>query len=439
MIEKRVDTLIVNGLVVTCDPEDSVVKNGWVAVTNKKIDMIGGGESEETPEAEEIIDAEGCIVMPGLINTHTHLPMSLFRGLADDLPLMEWLNNHIFPAEAAHINPESVFWATLLSCAEMLLSGTTTCCDGYFYEDHVAEAVRNAGIRAVLGQGIIDYPAPGVSNPEHNVSHASAFAEKWMGKIDEIIPSLFCHSAYTCSESTLKKAKAVADKNQLLFQIHVAETMGENKKSITDHGLSPIRYLDQIGILDENTLVVHGVWMDEEDIAIASDNNAKVAHCPESNMKLGSGIAPVWEQIKADITVGIGTDGCASNNDLDMFSEIDTASKLQKVKYLDPSIMDAKTMVKMATIEGAKAIGIDQVVGSLEPGKKADIIIVDIKKPHLFPMYNPFSHIVYSVRGSDVRDVIINGKILVRNRNLLTIDMEEIFSRLNNNGYVVKE
>jgi 5-methylthioadenosine/S-adenosylhomocysteine deaminase len=439
LIEKRANILIMNGLVVTCDAEDTVIKNGWVSVTDSKIDMIGGGGSEDIPEAKEIIDAKECIVMPGLINTHTHLPMSLFRGLADDLPLMEWLNNHIFPAEAAHINPESVFQATLLSCAEMLLSGTTTCCDGYFYEDQVAEAVRTTGIRAVLGQGIIDFPAPGISEPEQNVSHAAAFAEKWLGRIGEITPSLFCHSAYTCSEHTLKKAKAVADEHQLLFQIHAAETREEKQQSITDHGLTPIRYLDQIGIMDENTLIVHGVWMDEEEMDIISSTNAKVAHCPESNMKLGSGIAPVREQIKAEITVGIGTDGCASNNDLDMFSEMDTASKLQKVKYLDPSILDAKKVIKMATIEGAKAIGVDHVAGSLQPGKKADIIIVDVKKPHLTPMYNSFSHVVYSARGSDVRDVIVSGKILVRSRCLLTIDLDDIFSWFHHNRCVAKE
>ena len=211
-----------------------------------------------------------------------------------------------------------------------------------------------------------------------------------------------------------EKSKSRGNKNKLLFQIHVAETKEESEKSIADVGLTPIRYLDKVGILDEKTLIVHGVWMDEEEMSIVSASSARLAHCPESNMKLGSGIAPVWSRLGAGITVGIGTDGCASNNDLDMFSEIDTCSKLQKVKYLDPSILDARTVVKMATIEGAKAIGVDHVTGSLEPGKKADIIIVDIKKPHLVPMYNPFSHIVYSARGTDVRDVIVNGKMLVK-------------------------
>jgi len=439
LTKNRTDILIVNGLVVTCDSEDIFIKNGWVAVNDNRIEMVGHAGSEEKPEAKDIINADGCIVMPGLINTHTHLPMSLFRGLADDLPLMEWLNSHIFPAEAAHINPESVYTSTLLSCAEMLLTGTTTCCDGYFYEDQVAEAVSTTGLRAVLGHGIIDFPAPGVSDPKKNVSHASAFAEKWIGKTDEIIPSIFCHSAYTCSEHTLKKAKAVADNNRLLFQIHAAETAQEKKKIVSDHGLTPIQYLDRIGILDENTLIVHGVWMDKEDISIVSTSKAKIAHCPESNMKLGSGIAPVWEQINAGITVGIGTDSCASNNDLDMFSEIDCAAKLQKVKYLDPSILDAKAVIKMATIDGARAIGIDHLTGSLEPGKQADIIIVDIKKPHLIPMYNPFSHIVYAARGSDVQDVLVAGRVLVRNRKLLTIDMDEIFLRFYQAGGIVKE
>jgi len=432
----RADTLIVNGLVITCDSEDTVLENGWVSITGGKIGGIGTDETAETPEAVEIIDANGCIVMPGLVNSHTHLPMSLFRGLADDLPLMEWLNDHMFPAERTYINPESVFSAALLSCAEMLLSGTTTCCDGYFYEDRVAEAVHTTGMRAVLGQGIIDFPAPGVSDPEKNILHASAFVEKWMGRSDTITPSLFCHSAYTCSERTLKEAKASAGRHKLLFQIHAAETKDECGQSVADVGLTPIRYLDKIGILDEKTLIVHGVWMDEEEMTILSASGAKVAHCPESNMKLGSGIAPVWEQLGAGITVGIGTDGCASNNDLDMFLEMDTASKLQKVTKLDPSVMDAGTVVKMATIEGAKAVGLDHMTGSLQPGKEADIIIIDTKQLHLVPMYNPFSHIVYSAKGADVRDVFVSGKRLVKDRSLLTMDAEQIVSKFYNNGPV---
>ncbi|MBW1892634.1 MAG: amidohydrolase [Deltaproteobacteria bacterium] len=426
MPQDRIDIRIDNGLLVTCDSEDNVIKNGWIAVQHNEIVMIGKTGSEAKPDASDIIDAEGGIVMPGLINTHTHLPMSLFRGLADDLPLMEWLNNHIFPREATHINPESVYMATLLSCAEMLLSGTTTCCDGYFYEDSVAEAVRQTGMRAVLGHGVIDYPAPGIDNPDQNVAHALAFTEKWMGRTDLIIPSIFCHSAYTCSENTLKKAKAAADQNQLLFQIHAAETAGEKETMLSNHGVTPLQYLDRIGVLDENTLIVHGVWMDAMDIKIVSTRKAKISHCPESNMKLGSGIAPVQEQLNAGITVGIGTDSCASNNDLDMLSEIDCAAKLQKVKYLDPTILDAKTVLKMATIDGAGAIGIDHLTGSLEPGKQADMIIVDIKKPHMIPMYNPFSHLVYSARGSDVRDVMVAGRMLMRNRKLLTIDMNAV-------------
>ncbi len=426
MTPGKTDIRIDNGLLVTCDSEDNVIENGWVAVQNNEIAMIGKTGSETKPEATEIIDAEGGIVMPGFINTHTHLPMSLFRGLADDLPLMEWLNNHIFPREATHINPESVYMATLLSCAEMLLSGTTTCCDGYFHEDSVAEAVVKTGMRAVLGHGVIDYPAPGIANPDQNVAHALSFTEKWTGKTALIIPSIFCHSAYACSENTLKKAKAAADQNQLLFQIHAAETAGEKETILSKHGATPVQYLDRIGILDKNTLIVHGVWMDEVDINIVSARKAKISHCPESNMKLGSGIAPVHEQLNAGITVGIGTDSCASNNDLDMLSEIDCAAKLQKVKYLDPAILDAKTVLKMATVDGARAIGIDHLTGSLEQGKQADIIIIDIKKPHLIPMYNPFSHLVYSARGSDVRDVMVAGRVLVRNRKLLTIDMDAV-------------
>lgn len=437
MTSNKVDRVIVNGLIVTCDADDSVHK-GWMAIRNNTIEAIGGVDSGtgQRPQADEVIDADGCIVMPGLVNTHTHLPMSMFRGLADDLPLMEWLNNHIFPAEAAYINPESVYTATLLSCAEMLLSGTTTCCDGYFHESQVAEAVHSTGMRAVLGHGIIDYPAPGVPDPEKNVAQASAFAEKWMGRSAEILPSLFCHSTYTCSEKTLTRAKAAAEKHRLLFQIHAAETAEEKEKLINDHGLTPIQYLDRLGVLDNHTLIVHGIWMDRDDMDIVSARRANLSYCAESNMKLGSGIAPVWEQMNAGITIGLGTDSCASNNDLDMFSEMDCAAKLQKVKYLDPSVLDAKTVVRMATIGGAGAIGLGHVTGSLEPGKQADAIIIDINKPHLFPMYNPFSHIVYAARGSDVRDVMVAGRVLVRNRMLQTIDMARVYLQFRQHNVV---
>jgi len=406
------DLIIHNGTVLTVNPDFDILSNGILCIRNGVIGSIRTGDSETSlPPATEIIDADGGIIMPGLVNTHTHLPMALFRGLADDLPLQEWLNEHIFPAEATRINPESVREGALLSCAEMLSSGTTTCCDGYFLEKEVAEAVMETGIRAVLGQGVIDFPAPGAPDPANNIQTASEFIEAWLGRSDRITPSVFCHSPYTCSAETLQKAKAIAADRGLLFQIHAAETRSEYDQMLAEKGLSPVQYLDRLGILDERTLLVHAVWTDEADREIIAERKSKVSHNPESNMKLASGIAAVPEFLKAGITVGLGTDGCASNNNLDLFREMDTAAKLHKVNTLDPTVMDARTVIRMATIEGARCLGMDHRIGSLEVGKQADIIIIDTAKPHLVPMYHPESQVVYAVAGGDVRYVVIGGKL----------------------------
>ncbi len=425
------DIVIHNGSVITMNSKVDMINNGVLCIKNDTLAKIEPHENHTPlPEGKKIIDAQGGIIMPGLVNTHTHLPMALFRGLADDLPLSVWLNEHIFPAESNHIHPESVRLGALLSGAEMLLSGTTTCCDGYFYEDNVAAAVNDIGMRAILGQGVIDFPAPGVSKPEDNVDNAIRFIQKWKNISPLITPSMFCHSPYTCSEATLKKAKDAADANGVLFQIHTAETKDEYVSIQTKHHTTPVKYLDKIGIIDKNTLLVHAVWLDNDDIEIMAKRRASVSHNPESNMKLASGIAPVPALLKAGVTVGLGTDGCASNNNLDLFSEMDTAAKLHKVNTMDPTVMDAVTVLKMATIDGAKSLGLQDIIGSLEVGKKADVIIIDTRKPHLIPVYNPVSHIVYAAKGSDVQDVIVDGKVLLKNRKLLTVDMEDILGKV---------
>jgi 5-methylthioadenosine/S-adenosylhomocysteine deaminase len=416
-----------NGTIITMNSALDIIENGVVCIKNDELVKIESLQNDlPIPEAETIIDAKGGIIMPGLVNSHTHLPMSIFRGLADDLPLSVWLNEHMFPAESKYITPESVRIGTLLSCAEMLLAGTTTCCDGYFYEDHVAAAVNETGMRAILAQGVIDFPAPGVPDPKDNISNAAAFIQKWQDISPLITPSIFCHSPYTCSEATLKKAKDLANAEAVLFQIHAGETKDEYVRIQTEHQTTPIGYLDRIGIIDQNTLLVHAVWLDDNDINTIAAAEAAVSHNPESNMKLASGIAPVPSMLKAGVKVGLGTDGCASNNNLDLISEMDTAAKLHKVNALDPTLMDAASIMKMATIQGAKALGLDAVIGSLEIGKKADVIIIDAHKPHLVPVYNPVSHMVYAAKGSDVRDVIVDGRLLVQNRKLLTIDIGNI-------------
>jgi len=299
--------------------------------------------------------------------------------------------------------------------------------------------VFSSGIRAVLAQGVIDFPAPGVPDPADNIRNAVRFVEKWYNVSPLITPSIFCHSPYTCSQETLKRAKAACDSKGLLFQIHAAETKSEYVRIQTDQHTTPVKYLERIGVLDKNTLMVHGIWLDDDDIEIISKRRSTVSHNPQSNMKLASGIAPVPSLLTAGITVGLGTDGCASNNDLDLFREMDTAAKLHKVNLMDPTVMDAKTVLKMATIDGAKAIGLDKHIGSLEPGKQADIIIVDADTPHLVPMYEPVSHLVYTAQGSDVRDVMVDGKILVRNKNLLTLDLEDILERITRFSMSIKK
>lgn len=428
------DTVIKNGTIVTVNPDFDVIEDGVIGIENGTIAYLGthpdpGGDDSLLPRAAETIDADQGMVLPGLVNTHTHLPMTLFRGLADDLPLMVWLNEHMFPAEAAHVAPEPVRIGTLLACAELLLSGTTTCCDGYFYEDVVAEAVAAAGLRAILGQGVIDFPAPGVPDPGENVKAAVRFAEKWTARTPLITPSIFCHSPYTCGEETLKKAKAAATARGLLFQIHAAETQTEHARMQSEHGVSPIGYLDRLGILDHRSLLVHTIWVDDADIACIEKRRAPVSVTTESEMKLASGIAPVPAFLDAGIRVGLGTDGCASNNDQDMFQEMDMTAKLHKVHQLAPTVMDARTVLTLATLGGARALGMADTIGSVEIGKQADVIIVDTRRPHLTPLYSPVSHAVYAARGSDVRDVMVAGQWRVKNRKLAGLDLEDIMTR----------
>ena len=434
---EKVDCLIRNGTLLTMDAADTSIDSGCVAVKNGRIVELGSDEPLQSRPAKETLDARGGIIMPGLINAHTHLPMSLFRGLADDLPLEQWLNEHIFPAEAAHITPESVALGARLSLAEMLLSGTTTCCDGYFLANWVAEAVEEVGLRAVLGQGVIDFPAPGVPDPKENIPVAKAFVQKWQGRSPRIHPSIFCHAPYTCSAETLRLAKQAADELGVLFQIHVAETRSEARICRKTHGCSPIQYLDRLSLLNRRTLLMHAVWVDETDIRIIARQAACVAHCPESNMKLASGIAPVPDMLTAGVTVALGTDGCASNNDLDLWAEMDAAAKLHKVHRLDSTVMDAGTVLRMATIEGARALGLDREIGTLEIGKQADLIVIDTNQPHLTPMYHPRSHLVYAVHAADVRHVLIAGRPVVRDRQLQTIDGDALIRQARQMGGII--
>jgi 5-methylthioadenosine/S-adenosylhomocysteine deaminase len=427
---RQVDVLITNGMILAVDENGTWIENGWVAVADDRIVAIGSVAQMEDFIAGQVIDAQGKLIMPGLVNAHNHMPMSLFRGLADDLPLEQWLQDHIFPAEAKFINSQNVRLGAQLSIAEMLLSGTTTCCDGYFLASDIADTALQSGLRTVLGQGVIDFPAPGVPDPKENIEVAATFVRHWLHRSPLVSPSIFCHAAYTCSPETLKAAKRAANELGVLFQIHMAETQFEADQCRQAHGCSPVQQLEKLGLLDQQTLLVHAVWVDEMDIDVIAQSKAKVIHCPESNMKLASGVSPVPRLIEQGVVVALGTDGCASNNDLDLFGEMDMAAKLHKVHRLDPAAMGAKTVVRMGTIDGARALGLGDTIGSLEVGKQADLIMIDINQPHLVPMYSPESHLVYAVKGRDVQDVMIAGQWVVQDRRILTLDLDSILDQV---------
>ena len=425
--EIGLDILIEGGTLLTMSDSMNIIENPAIGIRDGRIEFVvqkKDAYGERTYAAKTFLNAAGSVIMPGLINTHTHLPMVCFRGLADDLPLMDWLNNHIFPAEARFVTRDMVYAGSMLAIAEMILSGTTTFCDAYFYESSVARAAVDSGMRAVVSQGFIDLPNQ--NDPVKIVDIAEKFIDKWLGKTPLIIPSLACHSPYTCSSNTLAHIKDVARKKGVLYNIHVSETKEEVAIVKERFGKKPVQYLRDIDVLDDLTLAVHCIWLDDDEIEILHESDVKVSHNPESSMKLAAGCAPIPIMIKRGITVGLGTDGCASNNDMDMFREMGTAAKIHKVIQMDPTVMDAKTVLRMATISGAKVLGIEDQTGSIEPGKYADIIIVDMDKPHLTPLYNHYSQLVYAASGSDVKTSIIGGKVVMHERKLLQVDIPSI-------------
>lgn len=403
---------------VTCDSEMSCVPGGAVAIDCSVIVGVGGTPSIRSRfRGRREMALREHLLMPGLVNAHAHAAMSVFRGLADDLPLDRWLHEVIFPAEAAVVGPEMVYWGTMLSCVEMLRNGVTTFCDGYFFEEEAARAVLDAGMRAVLGQGILDLPAPDEKDPSKARQRADCFLKSFP-EDTRVRPSLFCHAPYTCGRETLGWVKALCREHGILFQIHLSETAFEVRQVVNDTGLRPALYLDSLGILDANTLCAHGVWLDEGEMGRLAERGSRVAHNPQSNMKLASGVAPIEALRASGVCVGLGTDSCASNNDLDLFQEMDHAAKLSKVMRLDPTVSKAREVLAMATREGARAIGWGKQIGSLEIGKKADLIALDLCQPHLTPLYDPVSAIVYCAKGSDVRHVWLDGRLAVEDREV---------------------
>ena len=430
-MNRQCELLVRNGCLIPLRNADEVIRNGFVAVKDGRI-LDLGPMSALPPDmiADEVIDANGDIVLPGLVNAHVHSPMTVFRGLADDLPLMTWLNEFIFPAEARNVNEELVYWGTKLACAEMIQTGTTFLADGYFLEDSAAKAVTDCGLRAVMGQGVIDFPAPGVPNPKMNIAHAAEFVDKWQNASSLVKPSVFCHSPYTCSPETLVRSKELAREKGVLFQIHLAETEDEVTRIREERGMSPVEYLDSLELLDENTLAVHCVHLTDDDIELLACNNVPVCVCIESNMKLASGLAPMVKLLESGLRLGLGTDGPASNNDLNLFGEIRTTALLFKAVKMDPTALPAAQALFAAAPGGASALAAEGVCGLLERGCRADLIIMGARQPHLWPLYHPVSHLVYAANGHEVHTVMVNGRILMRNGRIESFDLQETMARV---------
>jgi 5-methylthioadenosine/S-adenosylhomocysteine deaminase len=428
MKPKSADILVTNGTVLTLDAGDTEIINGAVAIAKDTITAVGAADEFGDWSVSQEIDANGGIIMPGLINCHTHAAMTCFRGLADDLQLMTWLNDHIFPAEAK-LDEHKVFWGTLLACAEMIMSGTTCFCDMYLYEDAVARAAKEAGVRAVVGEVLYDFDSPNYGPIEKGFEYTQTLTDTWKG--DPLVSiAVEPHSTYLCAPELLKRASNLAQTFNLPLVIHLAESKSEVEQIRKRYGRTPVEHLAELDVLAPNVIACHCVELTPNDITLLQRSDVKVAHNVESNMKLASGVAPIPSLLKEGICVGLGTDGCASNNDLDLFLEMDTVAKLHKVKTLDPTTMDARTVLRMATIQGARVLGLGESIGSLEKGKKADLIIIDTHKPHLTPMYNPVSHLVYAARGSDVRTSIINGAIVMEDGHLKTIGLKSVLNNI---------
>jgi 5-methylthioadenosine/S-adenosylhomocysteine deaminase len=423
------DLLIHNGLVLTLNDRGETFHPGAVAIRGESIVWVGPEESwSSRTDPRECLDAKGGLVMPGLINAHTHAAMTCFRGLADDLPLAAWLTEHIFPAEKK-INAELVHWGTLLACAEMILGGTTTFCDMYLFEAEVAKAAREAGMRALVGEVLYDFPSPNYGPPEQGLAYTRDLIQTWQG--DPLLSvAIEPHGVYTCSPELLRACREIAVKYNVPMITHLSESEDEVRQVKERYGSTPVGHLEQLGLLGPHLIADHCVVLTEEDKRLLAERRVRVAHNPESNMKLANGVAPVPDLLALGVPVGLGTDGCASNNNLDMFAEMDMVAKLHKVRRLDPTVMDARTVVHLATKGSARVLGLEKQAGTLEPGKKADLISLDLNQPHLTPMYNVYSHLVYAASAADVTLTVINGRVAMRDRQVLTLDVERVMAEV---------
>jgi len=421
---RKVDIIIRDCLILPMDGKSRIIEDGLIAIENRKITYVGKKAKSPSFKAESIINGHGKIVMPGLINCHTHLPMALFRGIAEDQPLDKWLTETIWPLEA-NLQPDDVYYGALLGCLEMIRSGTTCFADMYFHEGKIAEAVNKAGLRAILAQGIIE--AGNRERGERMFRENVEFAKKYRAYANgRVTTQLGPHAVYSCSPELLMKVREASSALDIGIHIHLAESKEMAKEIKEKLGSSEIELLENLRFLGPDILAAHCIHLSKKGMALMAKHNVKIAHNPVANMKIAVGVAKIKDLMNHGLTVGIGTDGPASNNSLDMFESMKIAALLQKLHYQDPTVLPAEAVLKMATINGAKALGLENSVGSLEVGKEADLILVDFKKPHLTPMHDPYANIVYSTHGSDVDTVIVNGKILMENRKVQTLNGDEV-------------
>ena len=421
-----VDLLVLGGTIVTMDQQRRIIDDGGIAVSKGRILAIGPrAEIERAYTSRQRVNATGKVITPGLINGHTHVPMVLFRGLADDLDLQEWLTKYIFPAEAKNVTEEFVRVGARLGLAEMIRGGTTTYCDMYYFEDAIADETAKAGVRGVLGETIIDFPVADNKTNAEGMAYVEKFVNRWKGH-ELIIPAIAPHAPYTVSEEHLKAARAFSDRTGVPIVTHISETKREVEDSVKAKGASPVAYLDRIGFLNERVIAAHMVWPQGSDLAILKRRGVGVVHNPQSNMKLAAGVAPVPKMLAENLLVGLGTDGAASNNDLNMWEEMDTVAKLHKVFTGDPKVISAQQAFELATIRGAQALHLEKEIGSLETGKRADLLVVDRDTLNQIPLYNVYSDLVYATKAADVETVIINGRVVMRDRRLLTLNEKAV-------------
>ena len=413
------DIIIKNGYILTMDPAQDDIKRGVVVIDNGIITQVAGSTHET---ADTVIDARGGIVMPGLVNTHTHAGMTLFRGYADDLTLSDWLENHIWPAEA-QLTDDDLYIGTKLACLEMIRSGTTAFVDMYIHMDSVARAVEESGMRAALSYGMIDLGDETRAISE--LKEGRRFVREWNGRADGRITTMYGpHAPHTCSRDFLGLVREYAFDDNAKIHIHILETEDELNQMKKQFGMCSVNMLDELGFLGSDVIAAHCIWLSDGDIDILNKHGVNVSHNPVSNMKLASGISPVPKMLARGMNVSLGTDGCASNNNLNMFEEMKTAALLHKVDTSDPTVMPARQVLGMATVNGARAMGTNS--GMLKVGCMADVIIVDVNKPHLTPIYNVASHLVYSASGSDVRTTIVNGNVLMNDYKVLSMDEQKV-------------